>query len=226
MPIPGATFVADLVTKTLNGRRRNRMYYGSAWVPESYDHMEHAANAIHDFFAPKFSALMDYSAFFEKVELQYISGGVEGFVGVSTKPAVQGGVAPDISELDEDDSWQLPDECSLIIRIATGKRGRSKQGRRFITGLSEAINKGGKIEPVYAPECIALATAIPAQIEVASNPTIEIAANQYLDARHYDRKNNVMEVLVKAWALDMIGSRIDRRKPLEASVLVTEESGA
>jgi hypothetical protein len=81
------------------------------------------------------------------------------------------------------------------------------------------VNDHGEIQSLYKPEAIALATRVPMQISVtdAAFGTEPI----FLDARHYDRLNGVMEPIEKCYALSMVGTRLDRRKPLQGEVLVT-----
>lgn len=212
---PAPCFVADLVVKTPGGRRRNRCYYDAGVAPVRVQQMPTVANAIFDHFKGAYSPLMGSVCQIERVDLHWLGTGNVHYFDISTNAPVNGEIALSLMPENSGDADLLPDEVTLNIRILTGAGGRSKQGRRFISGLAEAVQSHGKLHTDFYQEAKALANKFPdtITIAVANGDDKDYAGD--LTARHWDRENNSLHPIVRAHALDIVGSRRDRRAPLQ-----------
>lgn len=216
--IPTPTITADLCIKTKWGTRKSRLFYEPETLPTDEIQLGACATAIFTKFGDKIIEVLPDEHQFVAVECVFYGPGGEGFVANSSQDPLDGSLStPDENTPESDGAGDsediLPDECALIIQRRTGKRGRSKYGRLYIGGLSEKIQYAGEISSAYRAECVAIATAVPQDIAVAG------AFTSVLHARHWDRKNNVMEPVTKAYAVNGIGSRRDRRRPTPMSRL-------
>jgi hypothetical protein len=222
MPIPAAHFVCDVVTRTANGRRRNRFYFAkdaAAPNPANATDLRVVANAVMGYIGPLMAALMDNESKVEKVESRWISGAASDWESVSDSDEIDG-VIDIVDGSTSDHAGQLPDEVSLMIRIRTGLAGRNKRGRRFITGLSELINEAGEITKTdYKDAAKALANAMPTAITVSGYGEFEGEFPGMLLPRHYNRKDSEMLPITAGQAIATLATRRDRRKPLEFSVI-------
>jgi hypothetical protein len=206
MPIPAGTVVTDLVIKTVHAERKSRFYWTSDVAPAEVRDMEAIANEVKTTFAAQVAALMPTTHSVLRVDARYYSGVLD--LEAPSNTAAVPGTIPTGGTVAVD---AMPDEAALILRVQTGKLGRSKRGRRFISGLSEDINAGGAVATGARARCVALATKVAQDIEVTSDDAQFVT---FLHARHYDRKFAKLEVITKCWALSAIGTRKDRRKPL------------
>lgn len=215
MAIPVGTVVVKAVVKTPLGRRRNTYYYaaGEGFAPpQSSNDMRRICMAFKDTFGPLYQALMSADASFEKVEARYYSAGSDNWEATSTGGPLAGSIPTSVGS-EESGHDLMPDETSLILRVRTGKSGRSKRGRRFVTGLSEKVNNNGEItDTTYKDAAKDLANQVPEALEVEMyGPE---SGDVTLLARHYDRKNSMLEPIVSCAAIGALGTRRDRRKPL------------
>lgn len=209
MSIPNACLTADLVIHTaVGGYRRSRLYYTLSSAPATVHELTRCCNALSVKFAPLLTPLLPTSHQFLGVEGRYKAAGVD-LESNSTNGPFEGDVSAGGEE--EGTSDGLPDEAAIIIKRITGKGGRSKRGRLFIGGLSESINNNGVIATSAIDVCKDLMNAVPEDVVFSINEETEST----MHARHWDRKNSVLEPVVSAALCLTIGSRIDRRQPLE-----------
>jgi len=103
----------------------------------------------------------------------------------------------------------LPDEVCIGIQRRTGKAGRENRGRIFISPFSEASQDKGTLTSSAQTGAKSIASYIGADITLTTNPM------GVLHARHWDRKNNQLDVVTQCRALNVVVSRRDRRSPLK-----------
>jgi hypothetical protein len=153
----------------------------------------------------------------ERAEGRWYGGGSENFEANSTVARQVGAltaVTPN-SPSDESDSLPdtLPDEVCIIVQKRTGNTGRAKRGRWFFCGLSEQMQNAGEVDFQYRDDVKSFADLLSTSIVVTTG------FSTTLNARHYDRKDNILMPITKCYALRTMGSRRDRRSPLRLTRL-------
>lgn len=214
MALPRPCIVTDLVMKTPWGYRRNRFYWEATVQPTGITQLEAICNRVHAVISPQVAVLCTTQIEIERMEGRYFGTGTTGFEGNSTTASVQGefaavtpGSATDESESSIADT--MPDESVLIIQKRTGNTSRSKNGRWFFSGLSEQMQNAGIIDPEMTANAKALADLLSTDI------TVSVGFSTVLHARHFDQKNSNLLPITKCYALRVIGTRKDRRRPLK-----------
>jgi hypothetical protein len=96
----------------------------------------------------------------------------------------------------------LPAYSALIIQKTTSKHGRSKRGRMFVPLISEQIQHDGFIDTLNRTACRELADIFQTDRPIGAGTA---------SARHWDRKNNKLEVITRCYPLDVLGTRRDRK---------------
>jgi hypothetical protein len=225
MPFPAMYMHCDLELETRWGVRKSRLYYEPNVAPSAYNHIQAASNAMLTKWGTLLAPVLSDATRLARVTTRFVSGGVD-LEAPSTIAGIAGTGDPDDYIPDPITGiipGSMPDETCLIFQRVTGVNGRSKRGRIFIAGISETVNAAGRVTPLLRPDVIAIAEGGTAHVPVSysgSEDPGDIAWEANLNLRHYDRKNNMLIPVVKMLALDIIGSRIDRRSPLGLNVLV------
>lgn len=98
----------------------------------------------------------------------------------------------------------LPTETCLEIQMRTGKPGRNMRGRIFVSGISEEGSNAGLLVPGSDTLTGAQALATALGIDITSAPFT-------LNARHWNRKTNTLEVVTQCRPVFPLVSRRDRR---------------
>jgi hypothetical protein len=218
MAYPVNTLVADMVTRTPWGERRNRFYFEPTVSPTGITQLEAIMNRLHAVISALAIEIMSNQCSVVRWEGRFYGTGSSEFEANSTTAAQPGNhiaVTPN-STTDETSSYTadtLPDEACLIVQKRTGTIGRSKRGRWFFCGLSEVMQNAGEIDIEYRGQAIDLANGL------SSDVTVTSGFSTILHARHYDHKNNMMLPITKCYAIRTLGSRRDRRAPLRLSRL-------
>lgn len=216
--IPKPVIVADLVVKTVHGRRRNRFYYqedgARAWI---FQDVAKVADAVKANFEDVYAAVMSSLNSVEKCEVKILTGGDE-FEDTSTSAPTEGEIEVLAGE-GEGDGDSMPDEVTLNLRVQTGLVGRSRRGRRFVSGLAEAVQTSGIIEEDFANACKAIAAKVADSIDVTTLG-VEGGETAVLYARHWNRKTNTLDAIIGCRAMGSVGTRRDRRRPLQFEPLV------
>jgi len=213
IPTPCVAF--DLCILTKHAIRRSRLYYEFDGAPPTNEvQLGACCEHVKSQFGPAIAELLPDCHRFEKVEGTYFGAGGSGFVAASTSAAVDGELtSPD--SLTEDEAIEggsedvMPDEAALIIQRRTGMRGRQNYGRLFLSGLSERINFAGQVTPDFHGLAKAVAALVPADMNVAAEDYTGL-----MHARHWNRKDNILMPVTKAYVVGAIGTRKDRRPPL------------
>ena len=216
MPIPRPCVVTDLVTDTTFKLRRTRFFWTTDVAPTGITDLEAICNRLMAVIPPLLAPMMTTQAKMLRFEGKWYGPGTSGWEGNSTVAAVPGenpAVTPG-SETEAEEGIELvadtlPDEVSMVIQKRTGNTGRSQMGRWFFTGLSEKINNHGRLTSTWVATAKNIANALSADVTVSG------AYATVLHARHYDQKNSVLMPITKCYVLRTLGTRLDRRRPLE-----------
>lgn len=177
-----------------HGQMTSILYYEPVAPPATPAHMVIIANDFLSQLATVLTAILAQNCSLIGTYARYKSA-VLDIEGYSTDAGSAGDGDPDC----------LDAQTCAVVRRLTGKPGRSKRGRIFISGISEGDFSDG----VMVPAKVATYQA------VAAFFATDITANAVIHhARHWDRKNNVMEIVTHAKCLRRIGSRRDRMQSM------------
>lgn len=221
MTLPNPFLYADVLIQTPRATRKVRLHYAATTAPAVYNHVQAIANYVHLVIGGAFATVMPAECKVAGTVARYITDSVD-LEAPSTEAAITGTMTAIIEALDGTDHFDMPDEACLIFRKITGHGGRSKRGRIFLPGISEVVNDGGRIYTGAKAAVISIAELLTAPVAVTytDGEEVEPAFAANLNLRLFDQKNSMLVPVMKCVALDIIGSRIDRRKPLPLQVLV------
>lgn len=198
-PIPSSVLVADLCVRTPHRMLRTRTYWTSDTAPENETQLTVIADAIKTAFTNALPNVLPDTNYFSRVECKWYGAGNAFFFANSV--AAEGPGLIDVPDGPSEDGGSesedvMPDSTGVIIQKKTGKRGPSKQGRIFIGGIAEKTQYGGQIAEGYESYFKTLAGKFSADITINAG-----GVNTVLHARHWDRKNNVMEPITKTYVV-------------------------
>jgi hypothetical protein len=206
-----------MVIKTYWRERRCRFFWDLSVAPTGLTQIEACCNRLMAQYPPFFTPYLSNQTFITRFEGRWYGGGGAAFEGNSTVAAVQGGLTTVIPNSGADATGSsgqadtLPDEACLIIQKRTGLTGRSNYGRWFIPGLGEAIQNAGEIDVEYRGLIKVTADSLSTDVVVSTG------FSTVMHARHYNRKTNALIPITKCYAIQTLGSRRDRRRPLRLS---------
>lgn len=149
------------------------------------------ADSFFDYFGPHLANVISDQAQAIGCYLRYTNATVD-LEAFSTGVALDGTISGE----------ELPIQDCIAIRRLTGKPGRSKRGRIFLSSISE--------ESVQFNHLIGghIATFQVLAADISADKTFLTTWH----ARHWDRKNNVMEPITQAKVLLRTVSRRDRER--------------
>lgn len=193
-----------IMVKHIVKSKYERLYsWGSYWttpIVPTQEQLDSFSNELHADVGGQWRDLADIDS--KMVETQVDFRNVEDVQVESFTQddiaGLKGGVLDDATaELEG-----LPTYAALIIQKVTGKHGRSKRGRFFIPLISETVQHDGIIDDLNVPACRELADIFQTDREIGGD---------LAHARHWDRKNNKLEVITHTYPLDVLGTRRDRK---------------
>ncbi len=197
----------------------NILIYSAPTLPTTIDGVRAVGNAIFaawmTVLAPLYSSTVTFRGAFTTVQSGSGSGW-EDFTTTGTGPGTEGGG----TEADESvgDPGALPAETALIVKKLTGKAGPFKRGRWFFGGVSENVQINGLIHHAFRDRVLAVCAQGAADITVAATGDF---GGTTLHARHWDRKNNVLEPILACRADIVFGTRRQRRSPKPTNLILT-----
>lgn len=216
---PANTLVTDMVIQTPWRERRVRFFWDLTVAPTGITQIEACCNRLMVTHASVWAGFMTTQVFVTRFEGRWYGPSGTTFEGNSTSAQVQGSftaVTPNSASDATGSSASadtLPDEVCFIIQKRTGVIGRSSRGRWFICGLGEAVQNAGEVDTEYR----ALLKGVTDQM--STDVAVTVGFSTVMHARHYNRKSNILQPIVKCYALRTMGSRRDRRSPLRLSRL-------
>lgn len=230
MSYPANYLASEMHVETPRGIRKSTLYWGVEGnvMPTEYNHLKAASNAVFTMLSGTVPQLLDETSVLRRVKTRVRTNTLD-MEAASTLGAVAGSNAVTVNTNLLPGDWAMPDEAALVIRKVVEGTGHANKGRLFISGLTEKINFGGKIDDDFAAGVIAFADALTAPITVSYTPDAEedpngTAYNQTFLMRHWNRKDNVFKAVVKCVALDVVGTRKDRRRNLQYQPIVMNPS--
>lgn len=165
--------------------------------------IKNIANEAHSSFAEVWGPLADSVCAFTKCKAMWYGPADDGFHQAwSTVAEAPGEVVglEDASDIGESDA--LPDWDALLIAKNTGKRKRENRGRFFIPCVAEDASKGGVLQPEYFTKANDLAAWF------GGDKTFDGIT---FHARHWNKKDNVLEVITQCQVMQTMTTRRDRR---------------
>jgi hypothetical protein len=97
----------------------------------------------------------------------------------------------------------LPEQDAAVIQRRTGLAGRQHSGRIFIPCIAESLQASGRIDAGDVAAFKNIAIFLGADVTVVGN---------VWHARHWNRKDNVLEVVTECRAMIELKSRRDRQR--------------
>lgn len=215
--IPANVLVADLVIRTNRKMLRSRLYYTSDTPPDDETDLTVIADQVKVHFTPSLPNLLPTLNYFSRVECRWYGAGSAFFFANSTAAEGAGLISSPMDSSEDGGSETedvMPDGSAIIIQKKTGKRGPSKQGRLFIGGIAEAVNFAGEVTPGLVATTKVLAGKVAADITINTGGVVTV-----LHARHWDRKNNIMEPITKTYVVKGLADLNRRRAKILAERL-------
>lgn len=227
MALPAQYMHADFHIQCVHGLRTFRLHYDihiDGNMPSHYNHVQAFANACMAHLGPVLKEVLPVNHSIKRVVAKvHTGGGSFDIEAPSTVAEIEGNVAVPVDTLGAGPDV-LPEELALIVRKITGQAGREHRGRIFIPGLHENVQESGTVEGEYIETCIDIAEKMtdPVAVEVTDDEGGAPDLDASYALRHYNRKGNILEPVVKCLVVETIGTRRDRRAPLRLNVLVPE----
>lgn len=212
-PIPKPVFIGDLVMKTQQGFRRNRFYYVLDLPATTITAVEICAEKLFGVITPKLKQLVTAQVELLRVEGRFFGADGSDIEGNSTSPKVLGDITAVTPGSESDDGSlpdTMPDESVLIIQKRTGTAGRGARGRWFFSGLGEAVQNNGVIVEGFQDDAKELADVLSEDIDTGAGDFTTT-----MHARHWNRDSNTLMPITKCYAIRVIGTRKERRNPLQ-----------
>lgn len=179
--VPKPVMILLLQCSTVTSRFENVLYYEPPTGISTVAQMNAVANGAFATFAPLYSAVMNQGCFFSQARATY-NDGTNEYIGYSSTTQLVGSLS----------GTPLGDQNSVVLRKMTNLTGRQNRGRIFVGGLdSTCVNEAdpNEIDPSFVSHYEALAAAL------ATDQTWDTLL---FHARHWDRKNNALQVIAAA----------------------------
>lgn len=173
---------------------RSRLYYFPATGEITENNITAIADSFNAIFQPLMRAVLTQDWRWYGTELKWRGVQVE-MEGRSTDAGGLGAIT---------DSDYLPIESAVVIRRRTGKPGRSKRGRIFISGVPEKWTEGEQLLAAGQTAYLAIANKIDQQIPAGGGSVM-------LNPLTIDFKNTLTTAVTNSEILTTICSRRDRR---------------
>lgn len=210
MPLPNATVDFLKVTHYFSTPTRPvlsiQTYWSAAPSPSGVTDLTivTVADDMHTLFGIVWAPLADSVCQLTKTRATWYGIADDGYHdGWSTGAALDGGIThPLAGSSDVGESDALPDWDALLIRRSTGKRQRQHRGRLFIPCIAEDVNKGGVLQNEHYSTANDLAAFL---------STDQMAGPTSWHARHWNKKDNVLEPITQCLVNVNFTTRKDRR---------------
>lgn len=205
MPPAPTGSIATITTYMTTPQRMNPLSFTTYWncaTPlADYNAAQILANEFHDDFGSQLRLCLTLSTSVLTHRVVYRNGAsfFDAYANPVDHPPLHGTAFDDTGALAGDAI--LPDQDALIIQRRTGISGRRHNGRIFVPFIWEQYANESFLNPDGAAIFHAIASYL---------GTDHTFAAGVIHARHWNKKDNVMEVVTNCRVMQNLGSRRDR----------------
>jgi hypothetical protein len=194
--IPEPVFIMTVHCTTKQGYFSNVSYWEASTPPTTSSNVDAMCAAAAVILAPLYSAVMNFQAKFQGITAIYKASPSE-VVGSDSTHEVDGTLA----------TAKMSDQNAVVIRKLTGMAGRQNQGRFFVGGLDAAIVDTNAEDEIDPGDPLTAFRAIASAYGADMNMGYSVC-----HARHWNRRDNILQPITECRVSSRIASRRDRRR--------------